>query len=344
MGSPILQPREHVFETILGHDGPKRLFRAMIARNRLPRALLLHGRPGVGKKSLAYALAKYVNSYPDGDRIETETAVCRKIARGVFLDLVEIEPSGAGGQIRVESAQEAETRLATAPIEGRKKVLLILDAHRMNLATANAMLKTIEEPPSYALILLVTDRPTMLPATIRSRCSPVRCAEVEIETLANWLLEKTGEMEGDRDLARFFALLAEGAPGRALALTASDVLKGRDAACEALGRFHRRGYVAFMSTAHQLARGSEGLADALALLFTWYRDLAVSRVAPGEERLLINRDRAEDLRKWSEKMSLPGLVRALDRIAQRFEFADRIATPQLILESLLVDAGMATRA
>mgnify|MGYP001103411719 CR=1 FL=1 len=91
----IVDPREHVFETVLGHDEPKRLFRAMVGHNRLPRALLLHGRPGVGKKSLAYALIKYVNSHPCGDRLDNRTAACRKIARGVYIDLIEIEPSGA---------------------------------------------------------------------------------------------------------------------------------------------------------------------------------------------------------------------------------------------------------
>jgi len=339
----IVEPREHVFETILGQDYAKRLFRSMIAAVRLPKALLLHGRPGVGKKSLAYALAKLVNCYPEGERADCQLPACRKIARGVYLDLIEIAPSGAGGQIRVESAHEAESRLATSPTEARRKVLLIHDAHRMNVATANALLKTIEEPPRHALIILITDRPGMLVTTIRSRCSPVRCGEIESEILADWLIERVGDLGGDRERARFVALLSEGRPGQALAMIATGLLQHRTETLEALVNFHREGYRAFMITAYQLAKGHGGLGGALALLFAWYRDLLVSQIAPDESDLLLNKDRLEALRSLGAKVPLRGLVHALDQIARRFDLADRIAMPQLVLESLLVDVGMATK-
>lgn len=339
----IVEPREHVFDTILGQDKAKRLIRTMVEDNRLPRALLLYGRPGIGKKSLAYAAAKRINSDSDGDRPGSQSPACRKIARGVYVDLIEIAPSGAGGQIRVESAHEAEARLATAPVEARRKILLILDAHRMNVATANALLKTIEEPPRHALTILVTDRPRMLPTTIRSRCSPIRCAEIETDTLAEWLLERVGELQGDRERARFVALLAEGRPGQALSLIAAGLLKERGETLDALLQFHREGYRAFMVTAHRLAHGQEGLGGALSLLFAWYRDLLVSRLAPGDPGLLLNRDQAQALAPMAEKIPLQGLVDALDGIARRFSLADRIAPPQVVLESLLLEIGVATR-
>jgi DNA polymerase-3 subunit delta' len=339
----ILEPREHVFDTILGQDQPKRILRAMIAGQRLPRALLLHGHAGVGKTSLAYALAKLVNSYPEGERADCATPACRKIARGVYLDLIEIEPSGAGGQIRVESAHEAEQRLATAPIEARRKILLIHDAHRMNLATANALLKTIEEPPRHALIILVADRPSLLPATIRSRCCAVRCREVDSERLADWLLERVADLKDDRELARFLASLAEGRPGQALAMADKGLLAERRDCIEALAGFQREGYRAFMMTAWRLSKGREGLGEALALLFAWYRDLLVSKIAPSDGDLLLNRDQVETLESLRESVPLEGLVAALERIARRYEFADRLANTQLVLESLLLDIGMATR-
>jgi len=343
VNSIIVEPREHVFETILGQDSAKGLLRTMIASSRLPRALLIHGRPGVGKKSLAYALAKLVNSFPEGERGDCRSAACRKIARGIYIDLIEIAPSGPGGQIRVESAHEAEARLATPPIEGQRKVLLVLDAHRMNVATANALLKTIEEPPSYALIILVTDRPGMLLPTIRSRTTPVRCCEVACETLAGWLLERVTELSGDRERARFVAALAEGRVGRALELIATGLLESRNDCLQALVDFHREGYRAFMITAYRLAQGGAGLAGALSLLFSWYRDLLVNQLAPTATELLFNKDQSERLRGIAARLPVAGLVEALERIARRFDLADRIAIPQLVLESLLIEVGIATK-
>jgi len=316
----------------------------MVSSGRLPRALLFHGRPGVGKKSLAYALAKLVNSWPEGERADCASLACRKISRGTFLDLIEIAPSGPSGQIRVDSAHEAEARLATYPVEGRRKVLLIHEAHRMNVATANALLKTIEEPPPYALIILVTDRPGMLPVTVRSRCSPIRCGEVEAERLADWLLERVESLGGDREKARFVALLAEGRPGRALEIVGTGLLDDRSEALGALVDFRREGYKAFMATAYRLAQTRGGLGGALSLLFSWYRDLLVRRLVPDDDALLLNRDQAAALDSVSAGLSAAGLVRALERIARRFEFADRIAGSQLVLESLLLDIGMTTRA
>jgi hypothetical protein len=147
----------------------------------------------------------------------------------------------------------------------------------------------------------------------------------------------------DREHARFLALLAEGRPGQALALIGAGLLERRDEAVQALLDFHTEGYRAFMRTAWQLGKGQENLANALALLFTWYRDLLVARLAPGDPSLLLHRDHADVLEEIAPRFPVKGLIAALDHIARRYALADRIANTQLVLESLLVDVGTATK-
>lgn len=335
------QHRDQVLDALIGQEELAGLLRRMIERDRLPHALLFHGPPQVGKRSMAYALVRRLECHEGGENSACACRVCRKLRRGSWYDLTELAPETKGQRIiRVETIREKEDFLALMPLEGRRRFLIIHDADRMNAEAANAFLKTLEEPPAHLHIILLTDHWNALSLTIRSRCTALRFCPVSRSRLAEWLHEMAG---GDPVQNNLLAALAEGSPGRALELLHSDVLARRQQALDSFQTFTEQGYRALFKTAHDLNQASaDNPAEALWFLLSWHRDLLVTRLAPdAAPDLLVNADLAERLSAESKRHSTAGLLAALAKIADGFSWSGRMVNRQLALENLLLDIGAA---
>ena len=156
--------------------------RLMAFDGQLPGALLFLGPSGVGKHRHAVALFQFLNcAGPSLDAPCEECPSCRKIASGNHADLVTIAPSGEN--ILVDDLREMKTRLFFAPVEAKLRLVLIINAHRMNASSANALLKTLEEPPTHTRIILIApERSRMLP-TILSRVQVIPFAPMKREAI-----------------------------------------------------------------------------------------------------------------------------------------------------------------
>lgn len=170
-------------------------------------AYLFTGPPGVGKAETALAFAAGL-ACRDGGCSVCET--CRRVREGVHPDVELVLPEGAG--ISIDQIREINREVAMKPFEARVRVFVILDAHTLNPAAANAFLKTLEEPPSHAHFILVTDSPETLPQTVVSRCQRVPFRPVAAVTLAEHLRVVHGVDEVD---ATAFARVAQGSVFRA---------------------------------------------------------------------------------------------------------------------------------
>jgi DNA polymerase-3 subunit delta' len=335
--------REQALDSLIGQEELAGLLRRMIERDRLPHALLFHGPPQVGKRSMAYALVRRLECHEGGEDFDCACRVCRKLRRGSWYDLTELAPETKGQRmIRVETIREKEDFLAMMPLEGRRRFLLIHDADRMNAEASNAFLKTLEEPPAHLHIVLLTDRWSALSETIRSRCTALRFRSVERSRLAEWLREMAG---GDPVQNSLLAALAEGSPGRALELLHSDILARRQQALESFRTFTEQGYRALFKTAYELNQASaDDPAEMLWFLLSYSRDMLVTRVAPNAAAdLLINADLTDNVSAESERQSTAGLLAALEKIAAGFSWSGRMVNRQLALENLLLDVGAARR-
>jgi len=176
-----------------------------------PHALLIVGPRGAGAGTLARdAVATLLCATPvDGGPCGT-CRPCRLVASGNHADLVRIEPSGASDQIGIEPIRELVAGLALLPIEGGRRVALIERADRMNEAAQNALLKTLEEPPTYThLVLSAAEDATLLP-TIRSRCATVRIGLPEAAAAAELIAER---LSVDAATATRLLRMAGGRPG-----------------------------------------------------------------------------------------------------------------------------------
>jgi DNA polymerase-3 subunit delta' len=158
-------------------------------------------------------------------------ATCTRIVRGVYPDVLIVEP-GDSGAIKVDQVRDLIDRAAYRPFEGRRRVVIIDEADALVSAAQNALLKTLEEPPSLSVFMLITARPDALLPTVRSRCPRLRFRPLGPEDVAAALVQRGRTLAE----ARLIAATADGSVGRALEASAGDLGEARDIALRVLSR------------------------------------------------------------------------------------------------------------
>lgn len=229
------------FRDIIGHRKLIALLSRSIDREVLPPSLIFSGPAGVGKRLVANAVAQAVNcrdpqresSAQGGSPIPYDAcgvcSACRRIARGIHPDVVVIEP-GDNGSIKIEPVRDLIDQAGYRPFEGRRRAAIVDDAEAMVNTAQNALLKTLEEPPSASMFMLVTAHPDLLLPTVRSRCPCLRFQPLGPEDVARALVAH-GRSEAE---ARASAATADGSIGRALAAGDVDLVQAREAAMRVL--------------------------------------------------------------------------------------------------------------
>jgi DNA polymerase III subunit delta' len=306
-------------------------------------AYLLHGPAGSGKRDAAREFAAELladgAADPDGARA--------RVRHGSHPDLTWVAPSGAHEMLRRDVDESVVAAAARTPFEARRRVFVLEGADTMNDEAANALLKTLEEPAEYVVLLLLTDRPTQVLPTIASRCQPVRFDAPSSEALAARLESRGVAPEAARACARLS--LGDGDRALALALGDGPALRARAEAfaraplhgaagqpwkplleqARALGgkareaveaalqeelaylprKEHRRRTTEYGERARRAERRAEtgALDHALQLAGLWYRDLAC--VAAGAPELAHHTDRADALAEDAAGRS-PAVLRA----------------------------------
>ena len=199
---------------VRGQPAALRLLEVMLAAHRLPHALLFTGPPHSGKSTLMRGLAAYVNCAAAGPRGPCSTCPsCRRIADGVDFDVRSIEVEEGHGRIQIEQVREFEQRVALTAVGGRFKVAMFPSAHLLTENAANALLKTLEQPPPHTLIMLAAPTRDSILATVASRCSHLRLYPLSAGELRSLVIERTGASGADLDLALEHAF---GRPGWAI--------------------------------------------------------------------------------------------------------------------------------
>ena len=218
--------------TIVGHRRLISLLSRAVARETLPPSLLLAGPAGVGKRRTALALAEAVNCLSPRHFADIERdgcgvcAACRRIQRAVHPDVMLIEPDETG-KIKIEQIRDAIDRANYRPFEARRRVVIIDEADALVFQAQNALLKTLEEPPSTSMFILVSSLPDALLGTVRSRCPRLRFGPLHASEVADVLMRDHGYTEAE---ARAAAADSDGSVGAALAAGSADVTAARDAA------------------------------------------------------------------------------------------------------------------
>ena len=306
------------------------------AEARLPHALLVTGVPGIGKRHFAEAFIGALLCEGEGEGACGECRGCRLLAAGSHPDRIAVEPEEEGKAIPVAAVRRLTERLALRPQYGPWQVALVEPAERMNANAANALLKTLEEPNPGTLLILVSARPSQLPATIRSRCQQITLTAPDTETGRDWLAAQAPEAAGPETLLA----LCGGAPLAALALAESGGLEDR---AERLAEWE--GVMTGRATPEAVAARwyEQGAAAALERLHGWLADLIRVSGAGTAAGGLRNPDLAERLQAMAGRLDLQTLFHQLDRVESARRLVGGPANLQLQLEDLLVAWARAGR-
>ncbi|MCI8449172.1 MAG: DNA polymerase III subunit gamma/tau [Eubacterium sp.] len=210
--------RPQSFEDVRGQDHIVTTIRNQIKAGRIGHAYLFCGTRGTGKTTVAKIFARAVNcEHPIDGSPCGECQTCRAIRSGNSLNVIEIDAASNNG---VDNIREIRDEVTYAPTEGRYKVYIIDEVHMLTSGAFNALLKTLEEPPSYVIFVLATTEAHKIPVTILSRCQRYDFHRISVDTISERLHELLEQEQGQADdkALRYIAKAADGAMRDALSL------------------------------------------------------------------------------------------------------------------------------
>ena len=326
------------FREITGHAPVLQLLARAVEGGVLPASLIFSGPEGVGKRTTALALAQAMNCerpvrFGEGPGVTAcgDCSACRRIARGVHADVLLIEP-GDTGAIKVDQVRDAIERAAYRPFEGRRRVVIVDTADALLPEAQNALLKTLEEPPSASVFVLVTSRPDVLLPTVRSRCHRLRFGPLPEADVADVLIRRYHVAGAEAHAA---AAASDGSVGAALEGRGDDTVAAREAAANALQQAaasadpRRR-----LDAARTLIGGGsdrDEMARRLRALASLLRDLG-ALLSRADDRALANADLKPRLEGLLRSFDGDRALRAFSAVDRALAALERNASPKIVAD------------
>ena len=299
------------WESVIGQNQLTDNLQNALKFNKISHAYMIQGEKLSGKRMIADIFARALQCESEGERPCNQCRSCKQAMNGNHPDIIYVEHD----KPNVISVDNIRTQIngdiAIKPYSGPHKIYIMDEAEKMNTQAQNALLKTLEEPPEYAVILLLTTNVESMLPTILSRCVVLDTKPVADDKIKKYLMEKV-EIPDYR--AGICASFARGNVGKAVMLASNedfDHLKS-----EVLGIMKNVANLEVNQMAAAVKKINEekyDMNDYLDLCFIWYRDVLLYKAAATEEQLIF-REEAYEIRRQSEKCSYAGLQHILDAI------------------------------
>lgn len=324
---------------ILGHDWAINLLRRDLALDRLGHAYLFSGPPGVGKRTLASTFSQaLLCQSPD-----PPCGACRHCllaAKDSHPDLLTVSPVVSGkrilsAKIKIDAIREVNYALSLRPVEAKRRVARLIQFDAAEAPAQNAFLKTLEEPPGNAVILITTPQPEELLPTITSRCEVLQLRPLPIADVRAALGARWGIPEPQAEL---LAHLSGGRPGWAVRMHAGgDALEDRSERLDELRQLLSAGRAVRFAYADELAKSSNSdhIQAMLELWLAFLRDLLLTSLQSSAP--LVNPDRAADFQELSARIPPSRTWAGIRATRRTMEAMRRNANLRLALEVLMLD-------
>ncbi|MBI5965368.1 MAG: DNA polymerase III subunit delta', partial [Chloroflexi bacterium] len=324
----------------LGHEWAVDMLHQHVVRGEVRHAYLFCGPPGLGRRTLALRLAQALNcTTPAAAGIPCGTCRdCRQIEAMQHPDMTVIQSLDddgnpkENGTLKVDYVRAVQHSLSLKPYQAKYRVALFLRFQEANDSAANALLKTLEEAPAHAILLLTADTPEQLLPTIVSRCEILRLRALPISAIESDLLKRGV----DEERARLLAHISSGRPGYARKLVDDvSLLEKREERLNDLQTLLSASRVEKFSYADKLSKDKETMRQVILIWLSYWRDVML-RVAQAETPLT-NIDCNMEIEFLAGRLDLSAVRRVVGDLESALEKMDRNVNSRLLAEVLLLD-------
>ncbi|SFB11062.1 DNA polymerase-3 subunit gamma/tau [Acetitomaculum ruminis DSM 5522] len=351
--------RPKVFEDVKGQEHIVRTLKNQLKTDRIGHAYLFCGTRGTGKTTIAKIFARLVNCENPVDASPcNQCPSCKAALSGSSMNIIEIDAASNNG---VENIRSIKEEIAYAPTQGKYRVYIIDEVHMLSTGAFNALLKTLEEPPSYVIFILATTESQKIPATILSRCQRYDFKRIDIATIAARLLELCNSegVEIEERAVNYIARKADGSMRDAISLLdqCTSFYMGQlityDDALEVLGAVDTEVYSRLLNAILKeevsismeivneiVLKGKEILQ--FVNEFTWYlRNLMLIKTAPGIEDVIdVSTENLQSLKQESEFIKYDKLMELITEFSRVASNLKNTTQKRIILEMTIIKVSV----
>ena len=321
------------FEEILGNEMVKDHFKKAIANHKISHAYILTGEAGMGRKSIANAFAMTLLCEKGGSEPCMSCHSCKQVMSGNHPDLIYVTHEKPGS-IGVDDVREQiNDTIMIRPYSSYYKIYIVDEAEKMTVQAQNALLKTIEEPPAYAVIILITTNQEAFLPTILSRCVQMKLKPLKDFTIKSYLTQNLHIPEKDADICAAFA---RGNLGKAIHLSSSDEF--RELFQKVMVLVKNVGTMdisMLLDCIREMKEQNFDIGEVLDLMQLWYRDVLMFKVTK-DMNLLIFKNEYKMINETGEKVDYAGLEAILAAIDTARTRLNANVNMELAMELLLL--------
>ncbi|NMA83595.1 MAG: DNA polymerase III subunit delta' [Epulopiscium sp.] len=323
----------YTFKEIIGHHDIKQHFQRAIEHQKVSHAYIIDGEEGMGKRTMVSTMAKTLQCLEQKSEPCNHCISCKAFDSGNHPDVILVQAvkrkSIGVDDIREQIQQDIDIK----PYQYKYKIYMIEDADTMTIAAQNALLKTLEEPPLYGIIFLLSSNYQRFLPTILSRCVVLQLKPIAQQQVKQYLMQ---ELMLSEEQAELYSNFAQGNIGKAKKIISdTHFIEKRDQVIQWVERLSQEDLISLFQMQKDFEPYKDEIQEVLDILYTWYRDLLLVKQL-GENAYLIHQDQKKILLKQAHVLSYNRIGQALDSIRLAQDQLSKNANFQLTIEMMLL--------
>ena len=321
------------FKDVVGHTEIIQYIKNAVKQDKVSHAYILNGERGSGKKMLAKLFAQTLQCEKGGDEPCYECHSCRQAISNNHPDIIRVSHEKPN-TISVEDIRtQINEDIQIKPYSGKYKIYIVPDADMMTVQAQNALLKTIEEPPAYAVIFLLTENAQSLLPTICSRCVMLKLRNIKDKLVKKYLMEELHVPDYKADVCTAFA---QGNIGKATMLANSEHFNEiKDEAIQLLKNIDTMELHDLVEAVKRITVYKIEINDYLDILMIWYRDVLIYKATKNIDRLIFG-EQLDYIKERAKKSSYEGIEKILDALEKAKARLKANVNFELVMELLLL--------